>query len=220
MTAPDAPAGAGEIFAERLPVAGRYADLLAEDGVLRGLIGPREVSRLWERHLLNCAVVTELLPAGAAVVDVGSGAGLPGLALAIRRTDLAVTLVEPLQRRVQFLTEAVHLLGLDLQVRVVRGRAEEKAVRDGLAGADWVTARAVAPLDRLAGWCLPLLRPGGALLALKGASADSEVAEHRTALGQLGAGEIDVVTCGSGLLAEPTTVVRIRRNDRRREGRG
>src|SRR5690349_12658888 len=141
------------MFGDRLPLAVSYAELLCTDGVVRGLIGPREAPRIWERHMLNCAVVADLIPTGASVVDVGSGAGLPGMVLAVVRPDLAVTLIEPLARRTAFLTEAVAALGLD-RTTVVRARAEECVGK--LPGADVVTARAVAPLDRLAGWCLPL----------------------------------------------------------------
>ena len=133
---------------------------------------------MWERHLINCAVMSEMIPIGASVIDVGSGAGLPGIVLAVARPDLTITLVEPLARRTAFLSEAVTALGLDSTVTVVRGRAEDIAGGPP-AAADVVTARAVAPLDRLAGWCLPLAAIGGRLLALKGASAAEEVAEHR-----------------------------------------
>jgi 16S rRNA (guanine527-N7)-methyltransferase len=199
-----------EVFGDRLPLAERYAALLTTDAVVRGLIGPREAPRIWERHILNCAVVAELIPTGASVVDVGSGAGLPGMVLAVARPDLNVTLVEPLARRTAFLTEAVAALGLD-RITVVRARAEECAGK--LPGADVVTARAVAPLDRLAGWCLPLATAGGRLLALKGATAEVELASllsgHAEALAQLGAGAAMVRSCGDGLLDEPTTVVEI-----------
>ena len=144
-----------------------FAELLAGAGTERGVIGPREVPRLWARHLLNSAVIGELVPAGARVIDVGSGAGLPGVPLALARPDVEVVLLEPLARRVAFLEEAVAGLA---NVSVVRGRAEEGHTRRALGLADVVTARAVAPLDRLAGWCLPLVKPGGTLLALKGAS--------------------------------------------------
>jgi 16S rRNA (guanine527-N7)-methyltransferase len=198
------------VFGERLPLAERYAELLMTDGVVRGLIGPREAPRIWERHLLNCAVVADLIPSGASVVDVGSGAGLPGMVLAVVRPDLAVTLIEPLARRTAFLTEAVAALGLD-RTTVVRARAEECVGK--LPGADVVTARAVAPLDRLAGWCLPLVAAGGRLLALKGANADAELAsllsEHAAMLDRLGAGAAVVRSCGDGVLEEPTTVVEI-----------
>src|SRR3954469_18453735 len=169
---------ASAVFGDRLPLAVRYAELLVTDGVVRGLIGPREAPRIWERHLLNCGVLSEIIPVGASVVDVGSGAGLPGIVLAVARPDLTITLVEPLARRTAFLSEAVTALGLDATVTVVRGRAEDLAGGPPVA-ADVVTARAVPPLDRLAGWCLPLAAVGGRLLALKGASAADEVAEHR-----------------------------------------
>ena len=198
------------VFGDRLPLAERYAELLMTDGVVRGLIGPREAPRIWERHMLNCAVVADLIPTGASVVDVGSGAGLPGMVLAVVRPDLAVTLIEPLARRTAFLTEAVAALGLD-RTTVVRARAEECVGK--LPGADVVTARAVAPLDRLAGWCLPLVTAGGRLLALKGANADAELAsllsEHAATLDRLGAGAATVRSCGDGVLEQPTTVVEI-----------
>ena len=199
---------ASQVFGDRLELAGRYAELLATDGVVRGLIGPREAPRIWERHLINCAVMSDMIPIGASVIDVGSGAGLPGIVLAVARPDLTITLVEPLARRTAFLTEAVTTLGLDTAVTVVRGRAEDLAGGPP-APADVVTARAVAPLDRLAGWCLPLASLGGRLLALKGASADEEVAEHRQAISRLGGGEPVVRLCGAGLIDPPTTVVEI-----------
>lgn len=206
------PAAAAEIFGpQRLPLAVRYADLLATEGTLRGLIGPREVPRLWDRHLLNCAVLGELVPTGSTVVDVGSGAGLPGLALAIARPDLSVILVEPLARRTAFLVEAVDLLGLGGSVEVVRGRAEELGRSRPDGAAPIVTARAVAPLDRLVGWCLPLAEPGGRLLAMKGGSAAAEVAEHRVAVVRAGGAEPVLRTCGERWLDPPTTVVEIGR---------
>jgi 16S rRNA (guanine527-N7)-methyltransferase len=174
-TDPAVPAEAGSIFGPAVDAAAEYARLLATEGTVRGLIGPREVPRLWERHLLNSAAIASLVPVGARVVDVGSGAGLPGIPLALARPDLTVTLLEPLARRVAFLTECVHRLGLE-RVTVVRGRAEEGPIRRQLGGADVVTARAVAPLEKLAGWCLPLLRPGGLLLAMKGSTAAAELA--------------------------------------------
>ena len=192
----------------RYPLAtdalGRYAGLLATEGVLRGLIGPREVGRLWSRHLANCAVLEELVPAGSVVADVGSGAGLPGLPLALVRPDLRLVLVEPLLRRATFLGEAVDALGLGDRVEVLRGRAEDQRL-----AVDVVTARAVAPLDRLAGWTLPLVRVGGALLALKGEGAADEVAASLTALERLGGGHTEVLTCGAGVVDPPTTVVRV-----------
>ncbi|WP_285474659.1 16S rRNA (guanine(527)-N(7))-methyltransferase RsmG [Actinoplanes sp. NBRC 101535] len=197
-------AAAAEVFGERLELAGRYAELLATEGVVRGLIGPRETPRLWERHLVNCGVMSQLIPLGASVIDVGSGAGLPGIVLAVARPDLDITLVEPLARRTSFLDEAVEALDLS-NVTVVRGRAEE--VIGELPEADVVTARAVAALDKLAGWCLPLAKVGGRLLALKGASAADEVAEHARALAKLGGGETVVRLCGAGLIDPPATVV-------------
>ena len=184
-------------------MAERYADLLASAGVERGLIGPREVPRLWKRHLLNCAVVVPRVPIGASVADVGSGAGLPGLVWAIARPDLQVTLIEPLLRRTVFLEEAVDVLGLD-QVTVVRSRAEDLTEQF-----DVVTARAVAPLEKLAAWCLPLVRPGGVLLALKGRTAEEEVASSRVSLHKLGA--TDIVVSSHGDLQVPTTVVEVTR---------
>jgi 16S rRNA (guanine527-N7)-methyltransferase len=152
--------------------------------------------------------MSQIIPIGASVVDVGSGAGLPGIVLAVARPDLTITLVEPLARRTAFLSEAVTALGLDATVTVVRGRAEDLAGGPPVA-ADVVTARAVAPLDRLAGWCLPLAKIGGRLLALKGASAADEVAEHRAAVAGLGGSDPVIALCGEGLIDPPTTVVEI-----------
>ncbi|MCW2497191.1 MAG: gidB [Jatrophihabitans sp.] len=154
------------------------------------------------------------------MVDVGSGAGLPGLVLAIARPDLRIDLVEPLARRVQFLTEAVSLLGLDGQVRVVRGRAEERQVIDMVGQSSWVTARAVAPLDRLVGWCLPLLSLGGKIVALKGSQAESELVEHRQTVGKLGGINPRVVQCGVGVVEPPVTVVVIERGPAARRVKG
>lgn len=160
----------------------RFVELLAGPAIEWGLIGPRERDRLWQRHVLNCAAVADLLPAGARVVDVGSGAGLPGLVLGCMRGDLCIDLVEPLERRVRFLQMAVSELGLADRVRVVRGRAEQPGTRTTVAPVAWCTARAVAPLDRLMRWCLPLLGPGGRLLAMKGATAEDEVRSALPAL--------------------------------------
>lgn len=205
------PAAATELFGARLDRATQFAELLVTTGVERGLIGPRESDRIWSRHLLNCAAPAELFPIKARVVDVGSGAGLPGLVLALARDDLRVDLVEPLARRVQFLTEAVTALGLADQVRVLRGRAEERTIRETAGSSAWVTARAVAPLDRLVGWCLPLLEPGGRLVAMKGAQASSELTEHRSTLTRLGVSRMDVVECGVGLVEPAVTVVVVER---------
>jgi 16S rRNA (guanine527-N7)-methyltransferase len=201
--APAPPPGASAVFGDRVDLAWRYADLLAGPGVEWGLIGPREVERLWDRHILNSAAVAELIEDGARVVDVGSGAGLPGIPLAITRPDLRVALLEPMLRRTEFLKTAVDVLGIS--VAVVRGRAEEPAVREQLADADVVLSRAVASLDKLTRWCLPLLRPGGRMLALKGDRADEEVATGGKAMSALGAVDIRVVRCGSS--SDGTTVV-------------
>lgn len=201
-----APEVAREVFGERYADAVRYAELLADAGVRRGLIGPREVPRLWERHLLNCAVLSEVIPQGVSVCDVGSGAGLPGIPLALTRPDLSITLLEPLLRRTTFLEEVVRLLGLG-NVTVVRGRAEEMVGK--LPAVDVVTARAVAPLDRLAGWGLPLLRPHGEMAVLKGDTAEEELKAARAALSRLGAVETSVVQVGEGIVDPPSTVVRV-----------
>jgi 16S rRNA (guanine527-N7)-methyltransferase len=206
---PEEVADAAErLFGDRLGVAGRYAELLGTDGVVRGLIGPREADRIWDRHLLNCGAPAELIANGFKVIDVGSGAGLPGIVLAIARPDLVVTLVEPLARRVAFLDEVVRDLDLADRVKVFRGRAEE-ALAGRVDPADVVTARAVAPIDRLAGWCLPLMRIGGRLLALKGATATEEAATHRETILRLGGGAPRVRRCGVGLLDQPATVIEI-----------
>ncbi|MEU4885621.1 16S rRNA (guanine(527)-N(7))-methyltransferase RsmG [Streptomyces xinghaiensis] len=203
---PPAPPAAQTVFGERLPEAVRYAELLADAGVRRGLIGPREVPRLWGRHLLNCAVLSEAVPEGVTVCDVGSGAGLPGIPLALVRPDLRITLLEPLLRRTTFLQEVVELLGLD-DVTVVRGRAEE--VLGSLPPVHVVTARAVAPLDRLAGWGVPLLRPYGEMLALKGDTAEEELKGARAALSKLGVVRTSVLHVGEGVVEPLSTVVRV-----------
>lgn len=199
---------AANIFGSQLNRAWRYAEMLAGAGVERGLLGPREAARLWDRHLLNSAVISELIQADVRVIDIGSGAGLPGLPLAIARPDLKVVLLEPMLRRIQFLDEVV--AELRLTVEVVRGRAEEPWVRDQIGDADAVVSRAVAPLDRLAKWSLPLLRLDGRMLAIKGERAGDEVHQHRRAMTVLGAADIDVVKCGVDQLPSPTTVVSAR----------
>ncbi|MER6558586.1 16S rRNA (guanine(527)-N(7))-methyltransferase RsmG [Streptomyces sp. NPDC001027] len=203
---PSAPDVAREVFGDRFDDAVRYAELLAEAGVQRGLIGPREVPRLWERHLLNCAVLSEVVPEGVTVCDVGSGAGLPGIPLALVREDLKITLLEPLLRRTNFLTEVVELLGLD-HVTVARGRAEE--VMGSMPPVHVVTARAVAPLDRLATWGIPLLRPYGEMLALKGDTAEDELKSAATALSKLGAVGTSILQVGEGVVDPLSTVVRV-----------
>jgi 16S rRNA (guanine527-N7)-methyltransferase len=195
-------------FGPRGALAEAFADHLRTSAVERGLLGPREVPRLWSRHILNCAAVSPLLPSAAEVVDVGSGAGLPGLVLAIAREDVRVTLVEPLLRRVAWLEEVTADLGLT-NVSVLRARAEE--VRPEWA--DIATARAVAPLAKLSAWCLPLVRPGGVMLAIKGRSAGEELEATQDTLPLLGAVAWEVRELGADLLDEPTTVVEIRKGD-------
>ncbi len=191
------------------PDLARYAEMLATRGVERGLIGPREVPRLWPRHLANCAVVAQEAPEirrGASVADVGSGAGLPGIVWALVRPDLRMTLIEPLLRRATFLDEVVAELGLADRVRVERARAE------ALSGSyDVVTARAVARLPQLVAWTMPLTAPGGWVVAFKGAEAGAEVDEARTTIARLGGGAPIIRTFGAEVLHEPTTVVLIPR---------
>jgi 16S rRNA (guanine527-N7)-methyltransferase len=207
---PVEPAGAvSALFGDRADIARTFCGHLASSAVARGLIGPREVPRLWERHLLNCAAVSERVPAGGTVVDVGSGAGLPGLAVAIARPDVEVILVEPLLRRVAWLDEVITDLGI-AGVEVVRARAEELA---SSMRADVVTARAVAALPVLARLCLPLVRRGGRFLAVKGRTAYEELALAEPDLIALGALRWEVVLCGENVLAEPTTVVEITAGD-------
>ena len=206
---PEAPPSAATVFGNHLAQAERFTALLARHGVERGLIGPREVARLWDRHVLNSAVVAADMSEGATVVDIGSGAGLPGIPLAIARPDLRITLVEPMARRIEWLSEVVAALGLPISV--IRGRAEEPTVQERAGGADVVTARAVAPLAKLAGWALPLLRPGGHLIALKGASAADEVARDRDAVRRVGGGEPSIRQYGEDVMDVPTTVVVVER---------
>lgn len=206
LTPPAAPSGAAGVFGDRIGLAERFAAILADTGVSHGLIGPREVPRLWERHVLNCAVIEDAFPSGASLVDVGSGAGLPGIALAIARPDLRVHLVEPMLRRTTWLEGVVEELGLET-VSVHRGRAEELV---GSVSAPWVTARAVARLDKLARWCIPLLEDGGTLVAMKGRSAAEELAEDAPALARLGLGSGTVTEHGGGVLDEPVLTVDLR----------
>lgn len=183
-----------------------FEAMLAGPGIDWGLMGPRERDRLWDRHILNCAVVAEdreLVPEGAHVVDVGTGAGLPGIVWALCREDIRVTLIESLLRRTDFLTEAVAGLGLAPRVQVMRARAEDVT---GVA-ADVVTARAVAPLNKLLRWLRPLVRPGGQLVLLKGRTAAQEVAESADLARRLGLSSARVLQVGAGVVEPPTTVV-------------
>lgn len=201
--APPAPAAAGAVFGDRLPLAERFADILADTGVSHGLIGPREVPILWERHILNCAVAHEAFPQGAGIADVGSGAGLPGLALAIARPDLDLHLVEPMLRRTTWLSDTIAELGLG-NCTVHRGRAEEF---HGILRLPYATARAVARIDKLARWTFPLLQDRGTLVALKGSQAADELASQDRVLRRLGMVSAEVTSYGADLLEVPTTVV-------------
>lgn len=196
---------AQSIFGERLQTAERFVEHLATSGIERGLLGPRELPRLWDRHVLNCAVVGELIPEAARVADVGSGAGLPGLALAIARPDASFVLIEPLERRVNWLREVTSDLELT-NVEIFRGRAEQAV---GRFDVNVVTARAVSALSGLATMTMPLLSGSGVVLAIKGRSAAEEVVKASKIIRRLGGVETTVVTAGGALLEEPTTVVRI-----------
>ncbi|MFW5470333.1 16S rRNA (guanine(527)-N(7))-methyltransferase RsmG [Knoellia sp. CPCC 206435] len=193
------------VFGDRTPLAEQFVRILADTGVSHGLIGPREVPRLWERHVLNCAVIEETFPDSARVIDVGSGAGLPGVALAIARPDLDVHLVEPMQRRTDWLSATVTDLGLD-NVTVHRGRAEELV---GMVAAPWVTARAVARIAKLARWCVPLLDGRGTLVAMKGRSAQEELEADRRDLTRLGLLDAAVRQHGKVILEEPTITLEL-----------
>jgi 16S rRNA (guanine527-N7)-methyltransferase len=203
---PSTPEVARRAFSsDRLAVAERYAQLLATDGVVRGLIGPREAPRLWDRHLVNCALLGELLPHGATVCDIGSGAGLPGLVLAIARPDLSLTLVEPLLRRTTFLDEVVSELAL-ANVEVRRARAD---ALHGERTVDVVTSRAVAPLGRLLEWSMPLVAPTGALVAMKGSSVREEIEAARADLARWGCAAPEVHLLGEGWPVSPTVALRV-----------
>lgn len=207
--APAPPEIVGQRFGAAAQLLVRYGGWLAGTGTVRGLLGPREVARLWERHLLNSVALTELLPDGVRLVDIGSGAGLPGLAVACVRPDLEVDLVESMLRRTEFLSEVIADLGLTDRVRVVRGRAEDVEVVNTVGSAEFVTARAVAPLDRLVRWTFPLLRRGGSLLAIRGAAAEDELTENRRFLTRMRAEIKGVIQCGAELVDPPTRVAHL-----------
>lgn len=202
------PAVASLVFPD-MDTARLLAGMLAGPGVVRGVIGPREAGRLWSRHLLNSAVVQEVCPAGARVVDLGSGGGLPGVPLALARPDLEVVLLEPMLRRVMWLQELVDGLGLAPRVRVLRGRAESAETRG-----DVIVSRAVAPLSRLLPWSARLAVPGGRVVALKGESAGEEFSDVSDRLVDWGLREGRVARFGERLLADPTTAV-VAERDRR-----
>jgi 16S rRNA (guanine527-N7)-methyltransferase len=195
------PLSAAEIFGPRIDLARRYTDNLARFGEERGLIGPLELPRLWSRHVLNSAVVAPAL--AGRVGDVGSGAGLPGLVLAIARPDLEFVLIEPMERRVAWLDEQVDDLGLD-NVEVVRSRGEEWA---GAGSLDLVTARAVSALRTLLPWTAPLVRDGGEIAFLKGANVEAEITAAAKALKKYRVADVRVELYGEGLVEEPTRLL-------------
>ncbi len=194
---------AATMFGDALPQAEKYAALLTGDGVERGVVGPAEAEKIWDRHLLNCGVLARLIPAKGTLVDLGSGAGLPGIVLAMMLPGAKVTLLEPLARRVEFLEECVATLGLS-NTQVVRGRAEDLA---GRIQADVVASRAVAPLDKLAGLSVGLARPGGRVLAMKGSSAEAELLKSRPVLARLGVTDARVAQVASADGGVTATVV-------------
>jgi 16S rRNA (guanine527-N7)-methyltransferase len=208
------PNNAKLVFGEHVERAAEFVRLLEEHGVERGLIGPREVDKIWERHVLNSAVIEELFDKSERVVDVGSGAGLPGVPLAIARPDLRITLLEPMARRIAWLEEVKERLSLD-NVTVLRGRAEEGPIRKQLLNCDVATARAVAPLEKLTKWCLPLLKGGGRMVALKGERAAEELERDGAAVGRAGGVNPRVVVVGADVLEVPTTVLIVERQTRR-----
>jgi 16S rRNA (guanine527-N7)-methyltransferase len=190
-----------DLFGTAWPAVEGFRALLVREGVLRGLVGPREVSRLWERHLVNSAAVVPFLPERGTIVDVGSGAGLPGIVIAAMRPEAHVVLLEPMERRTDWLTEVADRLALS-NVEVLRGRAEDQDL-----AADAVTARAVAALDKLYGWTLPLLRPGGTLVALKGGRAQEEIEAGAATATALGGGAATLRTAPTLPGLESTSVV-------------
>ena len=193
------------LFGARFEAAQRYAEILAGAGVERGLIGPREIDRLWDRHLLNSVARGGAARSRGAVADIGSGAGLPGIPLALARPDLHITLIEPLLRRSDFLHEVTAELGID--VTVIRGRAEDKTVQRQAGAMDAVVSRAVASLDKLTKWSVPLMKPEGRMAALKGERAEDEIRVHRRVMKSLGVVDVRVMKCGEDYLDPPATVV-------------
>ncbi len=197
------PAAAVAIFEDQLDRARSFAQTLANDSDELGLLGPRELDKLWSRHILNSAVVAELVRPGDKVADVGSGAGLPGIPMAIARPDAEFVLIEPMERRSSWMLEVVEDLALK-NVRILRSRAEDVSEQDF----DIVTARAVAALDKLLKMCVPLLKPGGALIALKGSKAAEEIANSKKLEKKLGISSFEILVCGEKFLPEPTSVVK------------
>lgn len=197
------PAAAVAIFGDQIDQARSFAQTLANDSDELGLLGPRELDKLWSRHILNSAVVAELVRPGDKVADVGSGAGLPGIPMAIASPDAQFVLIEPMERRSSWMLEVVEDLGLE-NVRVLRSRAEDVSEQDF----DIVTARAVAALDKLLKMCVPLLKPGGALIALKGSKAAEEITNSKKLEKKLGISSFEILVCGEKFLPEPTSVVK------------
>lgn len=200
------PAIAASLFGDRIELARQFTADLAREGETRGLMGPLELPRLWSRHVVNSALVAPLLRSGR-VGDVGSGAGLPGLVLAIARPDVALVLIEPMERRVDWLTEEADALGLD-NVEVVRARAEDAQLGEPL---DQVTARAVSALSKLLPLTAPLLRPGGEFIVMKGARVDEEIAAAQKVIRKLGLQNVAVELLGEGVVPDPTRVFRATR---------
>lgn len=198
------------VFGANADKAREYHRWLAQEATVRGLIGPRETPKLWDRHIINSAVVGEAIGKDLVVADIGSGAGLPGIPLALARPDLTVYLVEPLLRRTTFLSEVVEDLSLS-NVIVVRGRAEDKEVLEKVGGVDVVTSRAVAPLGKLARWSLPLVHSGGVMVALKGSSAGEEIDRDSKIIQKAKGLNPRVVEVGSSILDTPTYVVIIKK---------
>jgi 16S rRNA (guanine527-N7)-methyltransferase len=193
------------VFGSQIGLARQYAQKLANDSDELGLLGPRELDKIWSRHILNSAVVAELIKPGDLVADVGSGAGLPGIPMAIASPESNFVLIEPMERRASWLQEVVGELDLE-NVEVIRARAEE--VEGGEF--DVVTARAVAALDKLLRLCVPLLKPGGKVIALKGSKAPEEILEAQKLKKKLKIESFEIVVCGENFLAEPTSVVETR----------
>ena len=205
-TGPNVPRGTNPTKAQEqvlglaFPQLAQYAQILGQEAVLQGLLGPREIDRIWDRHILNCAALNDLIPQAKSVIDIGSGAGLPGIVLAIMNPSTPVILVEPMQRRTDFLNDVKKQLNLE-NVEIIRGRAENQKIQ-----AQVVTSRAVAPLNKLLAWSLPLVEKGGKVLAIKGEKAQSELEEAQKELNLLKNTTASIKTCGLALDLSVTVV--------------